>query len=63
MSVLIRLFELMAEKKASDLFISAGAPVHIKIDGNSIPVNQQTLMPEDTKRLCYEILKPAQIEK
>lgn len=62
MTVLIRLFELMAEKKASDLFISAGAPIHIKIDGNSVPVNQQTMMPDDTKRLCYEVLKPHQIE-
>ena len=28
-----KLFQLMAEKQASDLFISCGAPINIKIDG------------------------------
>ena len=28
-----RLLELMAEKKASDIFISVGAPISIKING------------------------------
>jgi twitching motility protein PilU len=38
-----RLFKLMAEKQASDIFISAGAPIHIKIQGNSVPINQQLM--------------------
>ncbi len=63
MAVLTRLFELMAEKQASDIFISAGAPIHIKINGNSVPVNQQLMSAEDTKQVCYEILKPHQIER
>ena len=63
MAMLIRLFELMAQKKASDLFVSAGAPIHIKINGNSVPVNPQVMSAEDTKKVCYEILKPHQIEK
>jgi twitching motility protein PilU len=33
--ILDKLFQLMAEKQASDIFISAGAPIHIKIQGNS----------------------------
>ena len=37
--ILDKLFQLMAEKKASDIFISAGAPIHIKIEGTSMPVN------------------------
>ena len=28
-----RLFKLMAEKQASDLFISCGAPINIKVNG------------------------------
>jgi hypothetical protein len=28
------LFQLMAEKKASDIFVTAGAPIHIKIQGH-----------------------------
>ena len=63
MAVLTRLFELMAQKKASDIFVSAGAPIHIKINGNSVPVNPQVMSAEDTKKVCYEILKPHQIEK
>jgi Tfp pilus assembly ATPase PilU len=28
-----RLFHLMAEKQASDIFVTAGAAIHIKIQG------------------------------
>ena len=41
--ILDKLFQLMAEKQASDIFISAGMPIHIKIQGNTLPVNQQIL--------------------
>ena len=47
MSVLIKLFELMAQKNASDIFVSAGSPITIKINGNSIPVNPQVMNGED----------------
>ena len=40
-----RLLELMAEKKASDIFISVGAPVSIKINGVTMPINQQIVTP------------------
>ena len=43
--ILDKLFQLMAEKQASDIFISAGTPIHIKIQGNTMPVNQQTMLP------------------
>ena len=63
MSVLIKLFELMAQKNASDIFVSAGSPITIKINGNSLAVNPQVLNGEDTRKLFYEILKPHQIER
>ena len=63
MSVLTKLFELMAQKTASDIFVSAGAPITIKINGNPVPVNPQIMSGEDTKKLFYDILKPAQIER
>ncbi|MBL0123250.1 MAG: PilT/PilU family type 4a pilus ATPase [Betaproteobacteria bacterium] len=63
MSVLIKLFELMAQKNASDIFISAGSPITIKINGNSMPVNPQVLSGEDAKKLFYEVLQPHQIER
>ena len=39
--IIDKLFALMAEKKASDIFITVGTPIHIKIDGNTVPINQQ----------------------
>ena len=42
-----RILRLMAEKNASDVFISADAPILIKINGNAVPVNPQ-LMTADT---------------
>ncbi len=62
MAILEKLFRLMAEKKASDIFISAGAPINIKINGTSMPINPQIISGEEAKKICYEILKPNQIE-
>jgi twitching motility protein PilU len=56
-----KLFQLMAEKKASDIFVSAGAPIHIKIQGNTLPINQQIMAPEVIRHMAYEMLTPEQI--
>jgi len=61
--ILDKLFQLMSEKQASDIFISAGAPIHIKIEGNTVPVNQQVMDPPMIQRMVYEMMKPEQIEK
>lgn len=63
MSMLMKIFELMAQKNASDIFVSAGAPLTIKINGNAVPVNPQILDGDATKKLFYDILKPHQIER
>lgn len=60
--ILDKLFQLMAEKQASDLYISAGIPIHIKIQGTTMPVNQQTMTPEITEKIAYELMTPAQAE-
>jgi twitching motility protein PilU len=57
------LFKLMAEKQASDLFISAGAPVSIKILGTIMPVNQQIIDPETARKIAYEIMSDKQIKE
>ena len=54
-----KLFQLMAEKNASDLFISVGSPVTIKINGVCVPVNQERLMPEQVIGLLAERLSDA----
>ena len=56
-----KLLQLMAEKKASDIFISVGSPIMIKIQGNIMPVNPQVMDAEQTKKIVYEMLTPAQI--
>jgi twitching motility protein PilU len=58
--VMERLLGLMAEKKASDLFLSPGSPVHIKINGVSVPVNQQRLDPGSVVAMIREILTERQ---
>src|ERR1700681_3243037 len=56
-----KLLQLMAEKKASDIFISAGSPISIKIQGSLIPVNPANMDAEQTKKIVYEMLTPTQI--
>ncbi len=56
-----RLFQLMKEKSASDMFFAVNSPVHIKINGNLIPINQQTLDPENIDSLLAEVASPEQM--
>ena len=58
--ILDKLFQLMAEKQASDIFISAGAPIHIKIQGNTIPVNQQVMGASMIERIAEELMNEEQ---
>ncbi|MBK9220314.1 MAG: PilT/PilU family type 4a pilus ATPase [Uliginosibacterium sp.] len=58
-----KLFQLMSDRKASDIFVSAGAPIHIKINGVIIPINQQMMEPAVIQRMAYELLSPEQIER
>ena len=60
--ILDKLFQLMSEKHASDIFISAGAPIHIKIQGNTIPVNQQVMLPDMIEKIAFELMSPDQIK-
>jgi twitching motility protein PilU len=57
------LFKLMAEKQASDLFISAGAPVSIKIVGNIMPVNATIIDGESARKIAYEIMTDKQVRE
>lgn len=60
--ILKPVFAMMAAKKASDLFIAAGAPIHISVDGSVVPINQQIMAPESIKKICYEIMSAEQIK-
>jgi twitching motility protein PilU len=61
MGTMNRLFQLMAEKKASDLFFSCGAPITIKINGSAVPVNQTLLDPTTLMNLFREVLPEREI--
>ncbi|MEK7436055.1 MAG: PilT/PilU family type 4a pilus ATPase [Pseudomonadota bacterium] len=60
MSAMKRLFQLMAEKKASDIFLSVGSPINIKINGTAMPINQQLMESESIIGLLYEVLTERQ---
>jgi twitching motility protein PilU len=61
--LLKKLFQLMAEKNASDIFVSAGTPIQIKINGTAQPVNPQVLTADDAKKICFELLTPEQQQR
>jgi len=54
------LLRLMLGKKASDLFITAGYPPAMKIDGRMTPVTQQVLSPVHTAALAQAIMNDKQ---
>jgi twitching motility protein PilU len=57
------LFKLMAEKQASDLFFTAGAPIQIKINGVVMPINAQVLDPDAVMKIAYEVMSEDQIRE
>ncbi len=63
MSAMKRLFQVMADKKASDIFLSVGAPINIKINGVAMPVNQTVLNADAVRTLLYEVLTERQIKE
>ena len=54
------LLRLMSQKKGSDLFITAGFPPAIKIDGKINPVSNQTLSAQHTAELARSIMNDRQ---
>ncbi|SDX26563.1 PilT/PilU family type 4a pilus ATPase [Nitrosomonas oligotropha] len=54
------LLRLMLSKKASDLFMTAGFPPAMKIDGKMTPVSQQSLSMQHTEMLARAIMNDKQ---
>lgn len=59
--LMLPLFKLMAERKASDLFLSSNTPPQIKIDGSTLPVNDKPLTAETVQKLAYNLMSDVQI--
>jgi twitching motility protein PilU len=51
-----KLFELMVEKEASDLFFTTYSSIKIKIEGQIMSVNKTKLTPESVKEAAYSLM-------
>jgi twitching motility protein PilU len=60
---LTRLLQLMAEREASDLFISAGAPIHMKVNNETLPVSTQMIDAPTAKKIAYEVMSEEEVAR
>jgi len=58
-----RILRLMADKRASDVYLSSHSPALIRINGVCVPINSQILPPEAPLNLLSEILPEHQIQE
>ncbi len=58
-----RVLRLMAEKTASDVYMSANTPILIKINGQIMQLSDQLVSPSQIRVLLSEILSPQQMEE
>ena len=63
MATMDKILRLMANKNASDVYLSAHSPALIKINGLTIPINSQVLPADAPLNLLAEILEPQRIEE
>jgi len=54
------LLKLMVNKRASDLFVTAGVPPSLKINGRVLPVGQRALSPEKAREVVLSIMNEEQ---
>jgi twitching motility protein PilU len=58
-----RVLRLMAEKSASDVYLSANTPILIKINGQIMQLSDQPLTHAQPRQLLSELLTPQQLEE
>jgi twitching motility protein PilU len=58
-----RVLRLMAEKSASDVYLSANTPILIKINGQIMQLSDQPLSHAQPRQLLAELLTPQQLEE
>ncbi|GAB4296707.1 MAG: type IV pilus ATPase PilU [Thiohalomonadaceae bacterium] len=57
-----QLLKLMVHKNGSDLFITAGIPPSMKVNGQIAPVAKASLTPDQAKQIVYSIMNEEQRE-
>src|SRR5436190_14883840 len=50
----------MTDKGSSDLHVTAGSPQRLRIDGDLVKLQTESLTPVDTKTLFYSVMNDAQ---
>src|SRR5947209_7277401 len=58
-----RVLRLMADKGASDVYLSANTPILIKINGQILQLSDQPLTHTQPRQLLSELLTPSQVEE
>jgi twitching motility protein PilU len=56
-----RILRLMADKGASDCYLSANMPVLIRINGQTVQLSDQLLTPPQPRQLVAEVIDPASL--
>jgi twitching motility protein PilU len=55
--------KFMIEKGGSDLFFSTSAAIHLNVEGEILPINNQVLGPGMIKEIAYGLMSEAQIKE
>ena len=55
--------KLMVHKKGSDLFITAGIPPSMKVNGRIAPITQAPLSPQQSRDMVLNVMTPSQREE
>lgn len=57
------ILKFMLDKGGSDLFFSTGAAIHIEVEGETLPINAQTMAPGMIKEIAYSLMSADQIKE
>jgi twitching motility protein PilU len=60
MSQIRGFLKIMVQRMASDLFLSPGSPVHLKVDGTIAPLSREPLSAEQVDALAQELMDSEQ---
>ncbi len=55
--------KLMTEKNASDMFLTTGAPVNIKVEGKLYPLGNNGLPTGMVKKIAYSLMDEGQVRR
>ena len=58
-----KVFKLMSERQASDVYLSASTPVQVKINGEMLQLSDQPLTPNQPRELLAEVLTAEQLKE